>query len=172
VILPSAQDVIELCYDAIAPNAKFIPSHAFAVAGYINGADTSFIWSKEDWALFPSACKFRINVTGDPSVGNFLDVERGDATVKDITPWINSRGDAGIKPLVVYVNRTNLPFALIARHNARHFAYMCVATLDGTMTYDNRAMVQFSNAALVGGPYDVSIIYNEKLRQEMVANLI
>ncbi len=86
-----AQDTIELCYDAIAPNAKFIPSHAFAVLGYINGANTSFIWRQAQWDLFPNACKLRANVTGDPSRGNFLDVERFDATVKDIAPWIDAR---------------------------------------------------------------------------------
>jgi hypothetical protein len=153
----------ELCFDAIAANAARIPRRAFAVAGYVNGANTSFIWKPAQWNLFPGAAKFGINVTGDPRVGDFLDVERSDARPAHVAPWIDSRRQAlpGGYPLVVYCNRSNLAAVLAAR--GRRKAFICVATLDGTMAWDGRAMVQFSNAKLSGGPYDVSVMWHQDL---------
>jgi len=153
----------ELCFDAIAANAARIPRRAFAVAGYVNGANTAFHWTSRHWDLFPGAAKFRINFTGDPFTGDFLDVERFDAAPHHVGPWIDARRKAlpAGHPLVVYCNRGNLPAVLEAR--GRRQASICVATLDGTMQWDHRAMVQFSNARLSGGPFDVSVMWHQDL---------
>ncbi len=68
---------VELCFDTIRENARFIPRNAFAVAGYVNGANTRFIWTPNEWRMFPSSGKLRINVTGSHLTGNVLDVEKG-----------------------------------------------------------------------------------------------
>src|SRR5712691_11472337 len=161
----------ELCFDAIRANAHTIPRRAFAVAGYINGANMSFIWTRHEWELFPDAVKFQINTTGAPDRGNFLDVERFDATPAHVAPWIDTRRKAEPDnyPLVVYCDRSNLSAVVAARGRRR--AFICVATLDGTMTFDHRAMIQFSDAAMSGGPYDVSVIWSRRLAAEGVLHL-
>src|SRR6266702_3603552 len=95
--------------------------------------------------------------------GDFLDVERFDAAPHHVGPWIDARRKAlpAGHPLVVYCNRGNLPAVLEAR--GRRQASICVATLDGTMQWDHRAMVQFSNARLSGGPFDVSVMWHQDL---------
>ncbi len=151
----------ELCFDAIRPNAHAIPRHAFAVAGYVNGARRDFVWTRAEWDLCPESGKLRINVTGDPALGNVLDVERFDARPEHVPGWYDGRRADGEKHLIVYCNRGNLA-AVNAALDGRH-CWRWVATLDGTMTHDNRAMIQFASARLSGGPYDVSVIWRPRL---------
>jgi hypothetical protein len=153
---------VQLCFDAIHENVPHIPYNPFAVAGYINGANRSYIWTIEDWQRFPNAGRLRINVTGNPAEGgNVLDVERFDATSADIPHWYDERHKAGERVLLVYCNRSNL--TAVNHFIGNRPCWRWVATLDGTMTYDNRAMIQFSSSRLSGGPYDVSVIWSPQL---------
>jgi hypothetical protein len=152
---------VELCFDAIRENAHMIPRNAFAVAGYVNGVNTSFIWTSKEWGLFPFAGKLRINVTGSHDKGNVLDVENGDATPDHVASWYDARRKAGEQTLIVYANRSNLTAVNDALAGRKCWRW--IATLDGTMRYDNRAMIQFSNSRLAGGPYDVSVIWRRRL---------
>ncbi len=152
---------VELCFDTIRENARFIPRNAFAVAGYVNGANTRFIWTPNEWRMFPSSGKLRINVTGSHLTGNVLDVEKGDARPEHVPGWYDARRKAGETSLIVYCNRSNLD--AVNHALAGRPCWRWIATLDGTMQHDNRAMIQFSNSRLAGGPYDVSVIWKSRL---------
>lgn len=163
-----------VAFDAIHANVGHIPHNAFAVGGYVNGANTSFIWSQADWDRFPHAYHIRINVNGDPTRGNCLDVERGDAPPSAVRPWIVSRGPATKDPLLVYCNRSNLAACVQARDSAHsatgHYAYIWCATLDGTIT--DRAMTQaWQSPSGPGAKLDVSLITSGKLILEMLARI-
>lgn len=75
-----------LMFDSTTPSA--IPVTAELVGGYVNG---QYAWSSADWNRFPGAQQVRINVTGDPALGNCLDVETGDATPEQ-APCGTTRG--------------------------------------------------------------------------------
>ena len=158
----------EVAFDCIAPNAGQIPARPFAVGGYVNGADRSFIWPGALWAKFPGAYQVRINVTGVARLGNALDVENGDATTADVQPWIVSCR-ASADPLLVYCNRSNLAACIAARDAARKvcgvYAFIWCATLDGTMT--GRAMTQFGQ--IESGAVDVSLVVDTRLIAAMAA---
>jgi hypothetical protein len=160
----------ELCFDATAPGARSIPRSAFAVAGPVNGANRSFIWTRDQWELFPHAGKIGYNTTGDPELGTMLDVERFDATPDHIAAWWDNRHAAGIDELIVYGSR-DVQAAITAALAGRP-CWRCVATLDGTMRVTDlddpahpkeRAMVQFAGAAMTGGPFDASVIWRDRL---------
>lgn len=167
--------VSEVCFDATHPNVGMIPRKAppFAVGGYVNGVVTRFIWTADDWNLFPHSYHIRINVTGELKRGNALDVENGDATPADVEPWIVSLKDDA-DPLLVYCNRSNLQACVDAR-NAAHtasgrYAFIWEATLDGTIS--DRAMTQFSQTTVNGvAVTDVSLITDEKLMALMAARV-
>ena len=162
---------VMVAFDAIHDHVDAIPPRPFAVGGYINGAITKYIWSAADWAKFPDAYHIRINVTGDPDRGNALDVENGDATPADVTPWINSRGASSAGPLLVYCNRSNLTACMAARKAAKYPAWLWLATLDGTLAYD-RAMTQIGQIRepIHGGAVaDYSFILNQTLVGQMQA---
>lgn len=166
-------DVCGVAFDAIHANVHNIPLDAFAVGGYINGANTSFIWTQQDWARFPHAYQIRINVTGELGRGNALDVESLDATPANIQPWIESVHTSP-DPLLIYCNRSNLQDCLNAR-NAAHkatgrFVFMWEATLDGTMS--NRAMTQIFQGRVNGtAVMDISLIQDIRLRTQMAARI-
>lgn len=142
-----------LLFDSVTPAA--IPPGAQMVGGYVNGAYT---WSSADWNRFPGAEQVRINVTGDPSLGNALDVETGDATPGQAPRWYDARHAAGIRNLAVYCNRATLP-AVNAAMGARPF-YRWIATLDGTMRPGGNAdAVQFAGAAAAGIAADISVVW-------------
>jgi len=164
----------QIAFDAIHSNVSHIPANAFAVGGYVNGANTSFIWSAADWAKFPHAYHIRINVNGDPTRGDALDVETGDATPAHIRAWVGTRGPATKKPLLIYCNRANLAACITARNAAHqqtgHFAWMWCATLDGTIT--DRAMTQFMQTRVNGNAVtDASLITSGPLIAAMIANI-
>ena len=167
----------QVAFDAIHTNRPHIPKNPFAVGGYINGAILSFQWTVDDWDAFPNAYHIRINVTGDPSRGDALDVETGDATISNVEPWIIERATgtgATKKPLLVYCNRTNLAACINARDAAHaksgHYAFMWCATLDGTIT--DRAMTQFGQTRVNGTAVtDVSLITDTRLLAAMAANI-
>jgi hypothetical protein len=165
-----ASAVCAVAYDAIHENAQYIPSDAFAVGGYVNGANKSFIWTASDWAMFPNSFHIYINVTGDPTHGNCLDIESGDATIADIVPWMNSRGPALVGPMLLYCNGSNLSAVLNERTKSTYAGktYMWESTLDGTIEY-SRAMTQAFQSKVNGvAVMDVSLILDVNLRQAMV----
>jgi hypothetical protein len=169
-----ASDVCAVSFDAIHDNVQFIPLDAFAVGGYVNGVITRFIWTPADWARFPNSYHIRINVTGDPTRGNALDVETGDATPANVQPWIEHKGGEPDDPLLVYCNRSNLVACVAAREAAHKasgvYAWIWEATLDGTIS--NRAMTQSLQTRLPSGAVtDVSFITNKMLRQLMAARI-
>lgn len=172
ITLPQVPAMV--AFDAIHTNARFIPRDAFAVGGYVNGIRTDFIWSTSDWGVFPNAYHIRINVNGDPTRGNALDVENGDATPAAIGPWIASRGPATKDPLLVYCNRSNLAACVAARDAANratgHFANIWCATLDGNLS--GRAMTQawqLQNGGVAVA--DVSLITSGSLILKMLARI-
>ena len=166
----------QVCFDAIHPNAGAIPRSTppFAVGGYVNGVITRFVWTPDDWALFPHSYHVRINVTGDPTRGNALDVETGDATPANVQPWIEHHGGCPDDPLLVYCNRSNLD-ACVAARNAAHsasgiYAFIWEATLDGTIS--DRAMTQFTQSKVNGvAVTDVSLISDTRLIAKMAARI-
>jgi hypothetical protein len=164
-----ASAVCSVAFDAIHENVQHIPLDAFAVGGYVNGANKSYIWTASDWAMFPNSFHIYINVTGDPTHGNCLDIETGDATIADIVPWMNSRGPALVGPMLLYCNRDNLSAALNERSKSPYATktYMWESTLDGTIE-NNRAMTQAFQAEVNGvAVTDVSLILDPSLRQAM-----
>jgi len=161
-------------FDAIRANRVHIPPNPFAVGGYVNGAITDYIWHTPDWDAFPDSYHVRINVTGDPSRGNALDVEQGDATPGNVQQWIESRGAAIQDPLLVYCNRSNLDACLAARNAAQNatgiYAFMWVATLDGTI--EGRSATQFAQTKVNGvAVTDCTLITNPRLIAAMMARL-
>lgn len=171
----TAPEVLAVSFDAINENAKYIPADAFAVGGYVNGVITRYVWTHATWARFPRSYHIRINVTGDPTRGNALDVERGDATPANVQPWIEHHGGEPDDPLLVYCNRSNLD-ACVAARNAAHaatgiYAWIWEATLDGTIS--ERSMTQSLQTRLPSGVAvtDVSFITNPKLRSLMAARI-
>lgn len=163
-----------VAFDAIQANAHFIPRDAFAVGGYVNGANTSFIWSQASWDLFPNAYHIRINVNGDTTRGNALDVEAGDATPASVAPWIKARGSATPDPLLVYCNRSNLAACVTARDAAHaatgHYANIWCATLDGSLS--GRSMTQAWQLRQGGSAVaDVSLITSGSLILKMLARI-
>jgi hypothetical protein len=169
--MPSAQDHCAVAFDAIRENSHHIPLDAFAVGGYVNGVVTRYIWQTADWARFPRAYHLRINVNGDPSRGNCLDVERGDASPSHVAPWIRTRGPVTDDPLVIYCNRSNLAACVAARDSVRgHRAWIWCATLDGTIT--DRAMTQAFQIRSGGvAVADVSLITSRSLRAAMAGRI-
>lgn len=85
-------------YDSIT--AADIPTSAQMVLGYLNG---SWPWSAVDWARFPNARKETISVTPFENVGDWLDVETGDAFPWQAPSWVVARRQAGHPNPGVYV---------------------------------------------------------------------
>ena len=162
--------VTQVGFDAIQPNIGNIPKYPFAVGGYVNGAVIKYIWKPSDWLKFPNAYHIRINVTGELSRGNCLDVETLDATPNDVKPWIVSVKDS-LDPLLVYCNRSNLSACVAARNDAQkacgRYAFIWCATLDGTVT--DRAMTQVEQ--LNNDTVDMSLIMDWRLIRNMQARI-
>lgn len=156
--------------DAVASNLPRLQyRHPFAMGGYENGSNRSFVWSPGDWALFPHSYHIRINVTGEPGIGNALDVETGDADPSHVPAWLQSQLHIE-DPLLIYANRSNLAAVLDARKRVNGWqgrAWIWLATLDGTLETD-RAMTQFSQLRDAQGAYaDVSLILSTALVNRM-----
>ncbi len=81
-------------FDAV--NIEHIPGDATIVAGYVNGYWPTY---NSLVARFPHAHHVSIAVTTGV-VADVLDVERGDATPKDVPQWVNSMRALGRKPVV------------------------------------------------------------------------
>lgn len=114
-------------------------------------------------AAFPGAKLVRINVTGDPSTGDCLDIERFDATPEDIPGWAHARQAAGISNLATYCNRDTFPAVQQVCQANGLALYHWIATLDGTLLipgyvpWQGPAAVQFTNT----GQTDVSLVYED-----------
>jgi hypothetical protein len=114
---------------------------------------------------FPKASGFvRINTNADPSYGDCLDVENGDATVEDIDTWLHARAEQGVTDLATYCSRDTLPAVQAATSLS---PYHWVATLDGTLFIQGYqplvgpAAVQILPATLIGPNVDLSIVLED-----------
>jgi hypothetical protein len=140
--------------------AADIPGWVAGVGGYVNGRGP---WSPADWARFGKRPQIRYNVTGDPTRGNALDVETGDATPAMAPAWWDHRHVAGVPQLAVYCNRSTLPEVLAAMGGRQFF--LILATLDGSIPaeYEGRRVdaVQFAGAQLTGGHWDATLVWND-----------
>jgi hypothetical protein len=100
---------VVLMYDGInslaAGIARQFPGAA-KVAGYINGI---YAWSQAEWNLFPHADHVTISVRASWTVGDVLDVERGDATPDEALGWIMARRAAGLCRPTIYCSRSVIP---------------------------------------------------------------
>jgi hypothetical protein len=148
-------------YDSTNPFA--IPTTAAMIAGYIDGI---YAWPVEGWQRFAGKPAWKIAVFYGTNNGNVLDVEQYDATPAQAPIWVKKRLAAGMPaPAILYVNRGNrgaVEAALRAAGVTAQQAALWVATLDGTQavpagTYPVVA-VQYANATMAGGHYDLSIV--------------
>ena len=166
--------VSQVGYDATGDNVhRMIDLNPFFIGGYINGAITRFVWTRDQWKLFPNSYHGHINVTGDPQTGNVLDVETGDATPANVAGWINTRLPATPDPLLVYCNRSNLADVITFRAGTKWHGrvWIWIATLDGTLV-SNRGMTQVSQLRDAAGAYaDVSIVKSAALVAAMAARI-
>lgn len=139
-------------YDSVT--ASDIPLDAPAVAGYIDGP---FKWNDAHWARFPNAHKIRIATMASTNDGDFLDVERGDATPEQAPFWIRMRRKAGHSVPGVYVNLSNV-VAVLSAFGGRNLPVFWLAHYDGMPTLPSGYIgKQYANAVLTGHHYDLSI---------------
>lgn len=140
--------------------AADIPEFVAGVGGYTDGR---FAWSESDWARFGRRPQIRYNVTGEPTRGNALDIESGDATAAMAPGWFDSRHAAGAQNLACYCSRSSLP-GVINAMGARPY-FLILATLDGsipTMEQGRRVdAVQFAGSDLTGGHWDATLVLND-----------
>lgn len=144
-------------YDSTS--AADIPGGATMVAGYVDG---KYRWSDADWARFPNATKARICVLG-ANDGHVGDIEDGAMTPAQGVDWARTRLASGLKVVACYVNRSNratVERLLLSAGIRPDQAVLWVATLDGTRIVAPGpypvVAVQYANAALSGGHYDLS----------------
>ena len=148
-----------LLFDSDNPDS--IPDGVWA-AGYVDGYAAP-AWFARGFPRFPNAK--RIAVFGQTNDGDCLDVERGDATPSEAPQWVQWRRAAGVLQPWVYCNRSNrsaVEAALASAGITASQVALWVATLDGTQTVPVGpypvAAVQYANAAMSGGHYDLSLV--------------
>lgn len=152
-----------ILFDSTTPVAS-IPLDAEMVGTYCSG--DGFIPLHDVVERWPNAKQVRINVDGNPALGDCLDVENGDATPADVDPWAHARLKAGVpmENLAVYCNRSTLP-AVQAATSLKLFHW--VATLDGTLIIPGYgplvapAAVQFIDLQPQGVNVDVSLVIED-----------
>lgn len=146
-----------LMYDAVTPSR--IPSTAPMVMGYANGR---FVWRASDFARFRHKPHVRVDVNGsDPEGGSVLDVERGDATPRDIVPWVNERRKFG--RAVVYFSLDN-PDAWEEAGRCKADVFIAHYTNvphkpDSRARGANVIACQYANVAIHG--FDLSAVFDE-----------
>lgn len=150
-------------YDSTTP-LDSIPGNAQMVGTYDDGRYAiPFDQVQDRW---PHASLVRICVTGDPSSGNCLDVENGDASPDQLDAWAKARLAQGVpeENLAVYCNRSTLPAVLAA---TKVHLYHWVATLDGTLVIPgyhplvSPAAVQCIGADAAGANVDISLVFED-----------
>lgn len=92
-----------IMYDSIEAGAA--PTHAQAVAGYVDG-----IWP----SYGPLLSRFNtrahcLSITVRGGVADCLDVEKGDATVAQAAPWVSSMLHRGVWRPCVYADASTMP---------------------------------------------------------------
>lgn len=145
---------MSLLYDSTNP--RDIPA-GVQRAGYCDGI---YRWSAADLVG-----AVRIAVSAATNDGDALDVENGDATPDQAPGWVSRRRAAGVPRPWVYCNRSNRS---AVEFNLKRFGItadqvaLWVATLDGTQVVAAGpfpvAAVQYANATLAGGHYDISLV--------------
>lgn len=139
-------------YDSVS--ALTIPFGVDVAAGYVDGL---YKWPDAWWTRFSSATVLvRIAVFADTDDGDFLDVERYDATPQEAPGWVLRRRAAGHQAPAVYMNTDTWP-AVRAAFAAAGVPEPLYIVAD----YDNLAVVpdgafgkQYSSLA----GYDLSVI--------------
>jgi hypothetical protein len=121
-------------YDSIDPSA--IPRGS-NVAGYYDG---EFAWTTTEVGNFPGHILLSTlsNQAQHAEHARALDVERFDATILDVVPFLLARIRFGRSDGTIYCNRESQPsvrrvIALDSRLILGHNCRLWVATLDGTL---------------------------------------
>ena len=148
-------------------SAADIPVQGTQVAiGYANG---NWPWTPADWARFPTIPHLVLDVNGGDPAADGLDIETGDATIKQAPVWTRQHNAIpGAYPAILYTSRDNLTplfnTLLAAGLHVVHDFRLFIATLDGTKTVADMTGVwgiQFASAAMTGGHYDETIVYDD-----------
>ena len=169
---------MRIAYDSINP--LDIPTVAPIVAGYVDGifglAHLAYGepgWDAAGWARFPNAVHVGIAVSALTNDGQVLDVETFDATPAQAPHWALMRIGSGLLAATIYVNRANgkaVEDALLAAgfHPSDSKVLLFISTLDGTrvVTHWNDGTpvrfpvvaVQYADAKLSGGNFDLSVV--------------
>lgn len=149
-------------YDAVDP--ANVPRDAQAVAGYFDG---HYVWTVDDWALFPGVPHVPITVFGAPSV-RVCDCEAGDLTPARAAAWAASEVSSGRRP-TIYCNTSTMPAvktALAALNlslgtagevdwwQAQYDGVAVLARVNGVMPVAKQYAGSPGNSP---GPYDVSV---------------
>lgn len=154
---------IRIAFDSTTPEA--IPRWAEMVWGYADGA---FAWPATAWHRFPRASRVNICVTGDPRVGDMLDVERFDATPDHAPAWVKGRHDDGVENVALYASRDTWETLqpIMDRSGVRGF-FKVVATLDRTIILpgipplEGPAAIQAFGAADLGIHADMAFVFDD-----------
>jgi hypothetical protein len=154
---------MRLMFDSTTP-FESIPSTAEMVATYCSGIGAVRLHDVK--AHWPNAKLVRVNVDANPTLGDCLDVENGDATPDHLDEWAKARLAAGVPPenLAVYCDRSTLP-AVQAATSLHLFHW--VATLDGTLVVHgykplhSPAAVQCIGGNAAGANVDISIVFED-----------
>jgi hypothetical protein len=151
-----------LMRDSTVPNDIPVTGTQLA-AGYINGI---YAWPVAGWARFPGVPHVTIDVSGAADHADVLDVETGDATPADSYGWLKAKIARGEHMPVVYCNRSTQPAVEQATKELIHGRdyWFWIATLDGTAVLPDMTgvvAVQDKGAALTGGHFDESVVYDD-----------
>lgn len=141
-------------------NPAAIPEWVHIKAFYIDGKYAATPQQIASW----HGPKVLINVSGIPEHGgDMIDVENGDATPAAIPAWFDFQLARGARNLGVYSDRNQ--FAECTNAIGTRRAARWLATLDGPIvhTFDGIPIdaCQAFGAALTGGAYDLSVVFNE-----------
>lgn len=145
---------------ADSTNPAALPEWVHIKAFYIDGKYQATAQQIASW----HGPKVLINTSGIPEHGgDMLDVENGDATPEAIPAWFDFQVAKGVRNLGVYSDRDQFQACTIALGVRR--AARWLATLAGPIvhTFDGHPITacQAFGASLTGGPYDLSIVFDE-----------
>lgn len=115
-----------IMYDSIAPGAP--PANARAVAGYVDGH-----WPSYAVLLSRFTNRYCLSITALGGIADCLDVEKGDATVAQVAPWVRSMLHRGVWRPCIYANASTMPAVRRALSQFPRSSYrLWVAAYPGT----------------------------------------
>jgi len=143
-----------IMYDSTTP--AIIPKDAEIVGGYVDG---NYVWSDNDWAMFPNARHVRIAVFPWTNDGNCLDVELGDARPDQAPGWVEMRRRAGVNPSV-YMNSSTWPDvrAEFIKQGVAEPPYWVAQYDMVAVIFDGAIAKQYRNRGPQGQNYDMSVV--------------